>query len=84
MIVLKNLLPYLAYVHIKDFSIPHRRYVTLGKGSVKYETYFEILLNFFPENMIYFSLETHVDVNKVEATESSLSFLQNLLTKLRI
>lgn len=83
-IALKNLQPYLAYVHIKDFSLKNGSYVTLGEGSVKYEKYFQIMQKFFQENIIYFSLETHVNVNKLEATESSLSFLKNILTQLQI
>jgi len=73
------LMPFVAHMHFKDFSIgAGRRHVAVGEGDVPYGAFLAACLAAAPGRALTLSVETHVPDDPVGATQRSLSQLRAL------
>ena len=72
------IMPRTRHIHLKDFvwENNHIKAVPLGKGSIPWDRLLKNILN-YRNNNISLSIETHVQENKLEATEESIKFFRN-------
>lgn len=82
--LIQSLKPYIEYLHVKDkVSASGKDYIPLGSGFINYKQIFSDLVPTLDKS-IFVSIETHVHSNKIEATKTSLEYLNNLFHKQRI
>ena len=70
--IFKKLIPYIDYLHIKDYSFVDREYKIFGQGNINYERIFTLLKN----KSIYYSVETHSKGNRYKNSSESISALK--------
>ena len=77
--ILKKLVPFISYLHIKDpISAGVHEFTTLGNGCIDYDNIFTLLDQVIIEPLLV-SIETHVKEDKYKASHESLIFLHELL-----
>jgi len=82
--LIKSLVPFVRYIHVKDkVSRFEKKYVALGAGYINYKRIFSDLIPVL-EKSVFFSIETHVRSNKIQATKTSLDYLNTLLHQKRV
>lgn len=69
---------FVEYVHIKDFDITEKKYVTVGEGIIPYKEFF-LEFSRLPLERLFISLETHSEKDKFFDSMNSIKNISNLI-----
>lgn len=77
-----RLMPFVDYMHVKDWSSTTRRPVPLGDGDIGFQAFLADCLVNAGARQLTLSIETHVPQNRVEATRCSLRALRATVARI--